>query len=114
MISRHFKREELACKCGCGQDTVDAHLLKVLDRLRDWAGVPVIINSGNRCEAYNTEIGGHPNSFHIRSKAADVRVSGVNPSYVARILDEWYPGMFGIGDYLTFTHIDVQPDRKRW
>ncbi|EAS4214514.1 serine/threonine protein kinase, partial [Salmonella enterica] len=26
MISKYFKRSEFACKCGCGQDTVDAEL----------------------------------------------------------------------------------------
>ena len=57
-ISKHFKREEFACKCGCGQDTVDHSLIEILERVREFFGKPITITSGNRCTTHNKKIGG--------------------------------------------------------
>jgi uncharacterized protein YcbK (DUF882 family) len=113
-ISKHFFRSEFACKCGCGQDTVDAELLTVLERVRTHFDAVIVINSGNRCPKYNKKIGGSKNSQHIYSRAADHVVHGVNPRDVQEQLDDWYPGRYGIGSYETFTHIDTRGYRARW
>lgn len=113
-ISKHFFRSEFACKCECGQDTVDVQLITVLERLRKHFDSPIVINSGNRCPEYNKLIGGSSNSQHTRGRAADIVVHGVEPSDVQEQLDEWYPGRYGIGSYNTFTHIDTRNYRARW
>ena len=113
-ISKHFFRSEFACNCGCGQDTVDVELITVLERLRRHFDKVIVINSGNRCEANNKKISGNKNSLHVKSRAADTVVKGVKPEKVQKLLDEWYPGRYGIGSYSTFTHIDTRGYRARW
>ena len=110
MVTRHFKRRELACKCGCGFDVVDIDLVKQLEMLRYHFGKPVIINSGCRCSEYNKKINGSPKSQHLLGKAADVVVKDVKASEVQEYLKDWNGGL---GSYDTFTHIDVGT-RRRW
>ena len=47
---------------------------QVLQPLRDYLGVPVVITSGYRCRALNRLVGGVPNSQHILGEAADIVV----------------------------------------
>lgn len=115
MISRYFKRKEFECKCGkCGQDTVDAELLAILEDVREHFGKPVIINSANRCPAHNKKVGGASRSIHITGKAADIVVKGVSPDIVHSYLDSKYPNQYGLGKYKTFTHIDSRGYKARW
>lgn len=111
-LSDHFNRAEFACKCGCGQDTVDAGLLTILEAVRAHFGAPVTVNSGNRCPAYNAKVGGAQNSQHKLSRAADITVKGVSPREVHDWLDGWHKG--GLGAYATFTHVDSRKERARW
>ena len=73
-LSEHFSREEMACKCGCGLDTVDAELLSLLEKIRAHFDRPITINSGCRCEAHNRAVGGSKNSQHLIGRAADIVV----------------------------------------
>lgn len=109
---KYFKREELACNCGCGQDTVDYQLAQMLDQIREWAGAPVTVTSGNRCPAYNESVGGSPKSQHLLGRAADIVVQGKTPAEVAAFAETLSPG--GLGQYLTFTHIDSRSGHARW
>lgn len=114
MISKYFKRREFACKCGCGQDTVDAELLKILEDVREHFGRPVIINSANRCPTHNKRVGGASKSVHLTGKAADIRVKDVAPDIVHAYLTSKYAGKYGIGKYNTFTHVDSRSTPARW
>ncbi|ECG7849556.1 serine/threonine protein kinase [Salmonella enterica] len=115
MISKYFSRREFECKCGkCGQDTVDAELLAILEDVREHFGKPVIINSANRCPTHNKRVGGAANSTHVKGLAADIRVKDVAPSVVHQYLTGKYPDSYGIGKYNTFTHIDVRRGKSRW
>lgn len=113
-ISHYFKRKEFACKCGCGQDTVDYELLLILDMLRLHFQSPVTINSGNRCFNHNHQIGGSPNSQHLKGKAADIKVQDIDPQDVYNYLNGLYMDYYGIGNYKSFTHIDVRSKKARW
>ena len=113
-ISKNFDRSEFACKCGCGQDTVDVELVDVLQRLRDHVNKPIGISSANRCPSHNISVGGSPKSQHLVSKAADLQLSGLDPEEVADLLEQWFPSKYGIGRYNSFTHIDVRGGRSRW
>lgn len=115
MNTKYFKRSEFKCKCGrCDRDAVDAELLQVLMRLRDFFGRPIHVNSGNRCEEYNQEMGGSKNSQHLYSKASDIEVERIESRVVFDTLDRWYPNTYGIGRYKTFTHLDVRKIYARW
>ncbi len=106
-----FKRSEFACKCGCGFDTVDIDLLKILKVIRyHFGGKPVIIKSGCRCLKHNTNEGGSKKSYHLLAQAADIQVKGIEPSKVQEYLKDWEGGL---GSYNSFTHIDIGP-KRRW
>lgn len=114
-ISKHFKRSEFQCACNnCGFDAVDVELLSVLEDVREHFDAPVYITSGNRCKAHNEAVGGSPTSQHVKGKAADIQVSGIDPKDVADYLDEMYPSAYGIGRYSTWTHIDTRLTKARW
>ena len=72
-----FKEKEFACKC-CGQlpplarENVKALVREVLDPVRERLGMPIVVNSGYRCEKHNKDVGGVRNSQHIRGEAADI------------------------------------------
>lgn len=113
-VSKYFKRSEFACKCGCGFDAVDIELLGVLDNVREYFGLPLTISGPNRCENHNKAEGGSPNSQHIKGKAADIQVKGIEANQVADYLEKKYPDKYGIGRYTEWTHIDIRPNKARW
>ena len=98
-------------------------LIDVLEWLRAEDGTAsVLVNSWYRDSEYNAAIGGVANSMHKTCAAADVVKVGRTPSEVADMLESHpYAGLFGIGRYKTFTHIDVRgyvvldrPSPARW
>jgi len=113
-LSKHFAREEFACKCGCGFDVVDAQLLEMLEEIREWVNKPVKINSAARCEKHNKGVGGSPTSQHLLGKAADIRIDGEQPGYIGSYVDALRKHSFGVGVYETFTHIDSRAEKARW
>lgn len=113
-LTQNFSRHEFACKCGCGQDTVDWATLELLEVIRKAFGDrPITILSGNRCPKHNAAVGGAKDSQHLRSRAADIVVEGATPAEVFDYLDGWHEG--GLGSYETFTHVDTRTaGRARW
>ena len=73
-----FKEKEFACKC-CGQlpplarENVKALVSEVLDPVREKLGMPIVVNSGYRCEKHNKAVGGVKNSQHLKGEAADIQ-----------------------------------------
>lgn len=117
-LSKHFKRSEFACKDGCGlglnDGDVNPELVEVLEDVREHFGKPVVINSGLRCQAHNKRVGGAPRSQHLLGTAADIRVSGVDPTIVYDYLNKKYTNRYGVGKYKNFTHIDVRKNKSRF
>lgn len=114
-LSENFNREEFACRCGCGFDTVDSKLIDVLQFLRDESGLKVKITSGCRCVPYNAKVGGSTNSQHTYGRAADITVEGMLPVDVYDVLDLMYGKNISLGLYETFIHVDTRTNGgKRW
>ena len=114
-LSPNFFRAEFRCKCGkCEFDTVDAELLKVLQRAADYFETSVSISSAGRCEFWNRHVGGGEKSQHLYGRAADITVFDVQPDLVADYFTRVYNGKYGIGRYNTFTHIDTRGPMARW
>jgi hypothetical protein len=112
-LSEHFSREEFACSCGCGFDTVDTELLRILEVVRTHFDRPVTVNSACRCVDRNHAVGGSSNSQHLYGRAADIVVQGIDPSLVYELVDQM--GIGGAGEYTTFTHIDSRTNGPaRW
>ena len=104
-LSLNFSRSEFACKCGCGFDTVDIGLIRLLQKVRNHFGQSVHITSACRCPSHNESVGGSRNSQHKLGRAADIIVAHVEPDDVADFLESKMEHG-GIGRYNTFTHVD--------
>ena len=116
-LSPNFSRWEFECPCNhnCGRDAADIELITVLENLRAYFfNYSVRITSGSRCIQYNKKVGGANRSYHMRAKAADIIVENISPKRVAGYLNRTYPNKYGIGNYSTFTHIDVRSRKTRW
>lgn len=80
---KHFSERELRCKC-CGQlppsvrENITSLVDNVLDPVRDQLGEPIYVTSGYRCPKHNAEVGGVPNSQHMRCEACDIHAG--NPA----------------------------------
>ncbi len=72
----NFTREELACKCGCGQSIEDELFLYHLQRLREMFGEPMIVSSGFRCPQHNNNISSTGLTGPHTKAAVDIKVSG--------------------------------------
>ncbi len=112
-ISKHFTRAEVACKCGCGYDSMDGETLMVADEARDFANEPITPSSGCRCSKHNKRVGGSENSQHPKARAIDLPVS--NPKALYKHLCKKYPNQYGFGLYNTFVHVDTRTNGPaRW
>lgn len=106
-LSPHFTRQEFACRCGCGFDSVDVATLEILEAVRTRFNKPVRVTSGCRCPAYNRRVGGATNSQHLLGRAADIQVYDVEPQTVQDWIATRFPDA-SIGRYATFTHVDTR------
>jgi len=115
-LTRHFKLSEFECHDGQHEVILDGELVERLEALRVMLGVPVTVAAGYRNPVHNANVGGSPNSRHMKGEAADIKVNGVSPLMVARIAEK--VGFRGIGVYRhnrqMFTHVDVRPVKSYW
>ena len=122
-MTQNFKKHEFNCNCGCEMPmTVELNVQQLAEELqyiRDFIQRPITINSGYRCESYNSTIpGSSSRSQHVLGKAADIVVSGMSSTEVFEELDELqHKGKIhtgGMGLYDNFVHYDIRGYRKRW
>ncbi|MBR5808913.1 MAG: DUF882 domain-containing protein [Clostridia bacterium] len=113
-LSANFTVKEFACKDGSDKILVDSELVSVLQKIRDHFGKAITINSAYRNASYNKKVGGVSNSQHTKGTAADIVVSGILPSDVAKYAEHLLQGKGGIGLYPGFVHIDTRSKRSRW
>lgn len=117
-LSKHFSSSEFKCRC-CGQlhpsgDKPPAQLIDFLETIREHFGKPVHINSGYRCPKHNAAVGGASRSLHMAGLASDLWIEGVSPHLVHDFADTLVGASGGVGEYATFTHIDVRGYKARW
>ncbi len=105
----HFKLSEFDSPDLPGSGTnMDKAFLEKLDKCREIAGVPFVINSGFRTVAHNKKVGGVPNSTHTRGHAADIAYRLAQDGF--KILQAAFEvGFNRIGVYKTFIHLDNDP-----
>lgn len=112
-ISKHFYRHEVACKCGCGLDTMDGVTLALADECRDFVHHPITPTSGARCVVHNQDVGGSQRSQHVVCRAMDLPV--LDPVGLYNYLCDKYPDKYGFGLYKTFVHVDSRTNGPaRW
>ena len=118
-LSAHFDDSEFKCRC-CGQlhpsgDMPPKKLVSFLEDIRaHFGGIPVHINSGYRCPKHNAAVGGASASRHMAGDASDLWIEGVSPHAVYEVANRLIGHEGGVGEYATFTHIDVRGHKARW
>jgi uncharacterized protein YcbK (DUF882 family) len=124
-LTNNFSKSEFECKSGeeMPLDVLEnVKLLAIqLQKIREYVGKPIRINSAYRSEAHNEAIGGVKSSQHILGKAADITIDTFTPDEVVSIIEnmltnEMLGGFYigGLGSYNTFTHIDIRDKKARW
>lgn len=121
-LTKNFHIDEFRCHDGVAVPAeLCDNVLKLaqnLQALRDKIGKPIKIMSGYRHLEYNKKIGGARKSKHMEAMAADIRVKGIGPANLAKIIEslikEGTMAAGGVGRYPTFTHYDVRGKNARW
>lgn len=115
-LSTNFTVKEFACKDGSDAVLVAPRLVMVLQSIRSYFGVPVVIHSAYRTPQYNDKVGGVAHSQHCYGTAADITVAGQDPAGVAAYARSIMPDWGGVGIYSKqgFTHIDTREVRADW
>jgi len=91
---------------------MDADFLAKLDKAREFAKVPFIINSAWRSEEDNKRVGGKPDSSHLKGLAVDIKAT--NSRQRGLILDALRAvGFTRIGIARTFIHVDMDFDKDQ-
>ena len=99
----NFEDSEFNCSC-CGENKMDWEFLLLLDRAREIALVPFVINSGYRCPNHNNEVGSTSRN-HVEGKAADIAcTNGWKRLRIIRAL--MGVGFQRIGIHKEFIHVD--------
>lgn len=111
-MSKYFKEKEYACKCGCGKSDISEKLLSMLDELREKCNMPLIINSGLRCENHNSKSNGSPTSSHVLGLAVDIKAVSSQDKFtiVKNAIDV---GFKRIGVYSSFIHLDIDENKPQ-
>lgn len=90
----------------------------VLDPLRETWGGPLIVNSGYRCKALNSAVGGSSTSDHMKGKAADIVPKNKTKESVKELfalvdkLGLKYDQLINESDY-TWVHISFREGANR-
>ena len=124
-LTHNFSKSEFECKSGeeMPLDVLEnVKLLAIqLQKIREYVGKPIRINSAYRSEAHNEAIGGVKTSQHILGKAADITIDTFTPDEVVSIIEnmltnEMLGGFYigGLGSYNSFTHVDIRDKKSRW
>lgn len=110
MKLRYFNPEQdpalFYCRCGKCDAKPSPELLKMVDAVRDLAGIPFIITSGPRCQQWNDANGGAKFSEHVDGDGVDIAVASSRARYlIVAAAIAW--GVTRIGIAKSFIHLGV-------
>lgn len=87
--------------------------VEILEPLRRVTGKPIRITSGYRCPLLNTIVGGAKMSAHTLGRAADIKVDGLTPLEVCRLIQELgLPYDQVIHEFKSWCHVAIAPDSR--
>ena len=121
-LTKNFSKIEFDSRDGAEMPTQILDNVKIvaqnLQRVRDYTGLPIHINSGYRSVEHNRRIGGVPNSFHTKGMAADIVIRGKSPLDVFKLMRELMKSGIiskgGLGLYDSFVHYDIRGFEATW
>ena len=105
-MSKYFKAAEfIRCNPSCNISQMDAGFLDLMDRVRETAGIPLVINSAFRSKSYELMKGRSGNSAHCKGKALDIKC-GTSQNRWKIVSAAIRCGVRRIGIGQTFIHLD--------
>lgn len=110
---KHFDISEFDChsKKGSGKN-MDKTFLSMIDDARNIANIPFKITSGWRSVQRNMEVGGVPDSAHLRGLASDINCSDSRSRFtIVSALKE--AGFTRIGISRNFIHCDIDTSKSK-
>lgn len=109
MVLAFFKLSEFDSPDAPGSGgQMRASTLKMLDKAREYAGIPFFITSGVRTDSHNKAVGGVKDSAHPRGYAVDIRTLTLSDQKkVVKALVKAGFKRIGIGK--NFVHADNDP-----
>lgn len=116
-MSKYFKAAEFTrCNPSCDISQMDEGFLTLMDRVRELAGIPLVINSAYRSKSWEMMHGRTGTSAHCKGRALDIRcnTSANRFRIVAAAINA---GIKRIGIGKTFVHLDNDaslPQRVMW
>ena len=107
--SMYFSEKEFRrCNPPCSLQDMDEDAITYFDRVREDAGIPLVINSAYRSPDWEKKQGRSGNSAHTRGMALDIRcTTSANRFKIVRALLDNYCTRIGVGK--TFIHADFDP-----
>lgn len=109
---RNFMPAEVACRDGSLM--VNEYAMDCLQRLREAAGAPMIVNSAYRSPTYNRKVGGAKRSQHLKAKAFDISMANHDPHEFAEHARAVGFHGFGFYPHKNFMHIDTRTTPATW
>ena len=118
-IAPNFNLGEFVCHCGCNSLIYEPSLPERLQKVRDTIG-PITVAVGYRCPTHNKNVGGDPNSRHMKGLAADIKSSKPIWELAKACYDAGFDGI-GVSDNKNskpisgyYVHVQVGGERKFW
>ena len=108
-LTNNFSAKEFACRCGCGFQDINLGLVDILQNVRDNYPHPLIITSGFRCPEHNRNVGGSPESSHLKGLAVDIACPDSTSRYILLRTLVVYFSRICIAK--NFIHVDIDYDK---
>lgn len=114
-ITKHFTKEELVCKCGCGAFNLAEGFAEKLEELRNALDKPMIVTSCCRCDNKNIMVGGAKDSYHkvtndISNGTCAIDIKRKNYDYDSHLISIALELGWSVGIAKTFIHLDRRSD----
>ncbi len=106
-MSKYFAPAEFArCTPACRIEDMDADFLALLDKVREKAGIPFVLNCAYRSREWDIAKGRSGNSAHTKGLAVDIRC-GSNANRMKIVRAALQCGITRIGIGKNYVHIDA-------
>lgn len=105
-MSKYFSPSEFKrCVPSCSIEDMDGGFLDLLDKVREKAGIPLVLNCAYRSREWDIAKGRSGNSAHTRGKAVDIRCNSSATRFkIVKAAMEC--GIVRIGIGKSFVHLD--------
>lgn len=110
---KYFRKEEFMCNCGgkyCSGFPAEPvpMLVYTADKVRGHFGREALVSSGVRCKQHNANVGGVPDSRHLKGRAMDFRIAGKNAKQVLEYVWSLPEVRYAYDIDGTYVHMDVK------